>query len=220
MFLYSKYILTLLYMIELNLFAILYLFLRLSPFIIVCFFVLNSLFNQDFRGIVYVHGLIACCVISSLIYNAIPWQTWFGITSSKNDICSLTSFSKEPSSDVLPIGQNILGFTFFYLLFTIVKNSLQNANIVTLVFFPLLIGFDFIWNTTNSCYSIFQLLTSLSIGAVLGTLCSYVIYESGVTSFQYFYMGDASSETCSIPAKQTFQCNVYKNGALISSTTQ
>jgi hypothetical protein len=57
------------------------------------------------------------------------------------------------------------------------------------------------------------------LGAIFGTFCSYIIYKSGITSFQYFYMGDASSETCSIPAKQTFQCNVYKNGALIGSTT-
>uniref|UniRef100_A0A6C0B789 Uncharacterized protein n=1 Tax=viral metagenome TaxID=1070528 RepID=A0A6C0B789_9ZZZZ len=202
-------------MIELNLFALLYLFLRLSPFIIVCFFVLNSLFNQDFRGIVYIHGLIASCVVSSLIYTAIPWTE----SGEKNEICSLTSFSKQPNSRFLPIGQNILGFTFFYLLFTIIKNSLEKANIITLVFFPLLIAFDLIWNVSNSCYSILQLLTSLIIGAGLGTFCSYIIYQTGVTSFQYFYMGDASSETCSIPAKQTFQCNVYKNGALIGSTT-
>lgn len=205
-------------MIELNFLALIYLFLRLSPFIIVCFFVLNSLFNQDFRGIVYANGLIACCVISTLIYSAIPWQTLFGDPKT-NEVCSLTSFSKQPNSEVLPIGQNILGFTFFYLLFTIIKNSLEKSNIITLMFFPLLILFDLIWNFTNGCYNIVQLLTSLAIGAAFGTFCSYIIYETGVTSFQYFYMGDASSETCSIPAKQTFQCNVYKNGALIGSTT-
>lgn len=207
-------------MIELSLLAILYLFLRLSPFIIVCFFVLNSLFNQDFRGIVYSHGLIAGCVISSLIYTAIPWNSWFGFSKTENEICSLTSFSKQPNSDVLPIGQNILGFTFFYLLFTIIKNSLEKSNLITLIFFPLLIIFDLVWNFSNGCYNIIQLLTSLMLGAGFGTFCSYIIYETGVTSFQYFYMGDASSETCSIPAKQTFRCNVYKNGALIGSTTQ
>lgn len=204
-------------MIESNILTFLYLFLRLSPFIIVCFFVLNSLFNQDFRGIVYVHGLIACCVISSLIYTAIPWER-IGMTKTENAICSLTSFSKQPSSDALPIGQNILGFTFFYLLYTILVNSLQNQNIITLVFFPLLIAFDLFWNISNGCYNVMQLFASLIIGGGFGTFCSYIIYSSGITSFQYFYMGDASSETCSIPAKQTFQCNVYKNGALIAST--
>ena len=58
-------------MIELNLVTLVYLFLRLSPFIIICFFALNSLFNQDFRGIVYLHGIIFACFVSTMIYNAI-----------------------------------------------------------------------------------------------------------------------------------------------------
>ena len=43
---------------EVNLLSISYLFFRLAPFIIVCFFTLNSLFNQDLRGIIYLCGLL------------------------------------------------------------------------------------------------------------------------------------------------------------------
>jgi len=43
---------------EVNLLSISYLFFRLAPFIIVCFFTMNSLFNQDLRGIVYLCGLL------------------------------------------------------------------------------------------------------------------------------------------------------------------
>jgi len=171
-------------MIELNLLTVLYLFLRLAPFIIVCFFVLNSLFNQDFRGVIYIHGLIACCVLSSMIYKIVG--PMIGGGEKKNQNCTLTSFSKEPSSHVLPIGQNILGFTFFYLVYTIIIKKIESANIVTLVFYPLLIIFDFVWNASNSCYSIGQLLSSLVLGAGLGTFCSFLINKFGYSSFQYF----------------------------------
>ena len=50
---------------EVNLLSISYLFFRLAPFIIVCFFTMNSLFNQDLRGIVYLCGLLI--LISTVI---------------------------------------------------------------------------------------------------------------------------------------------------------
>ena len=37
---------------ELNIATIIYLFFRLAPFIIVCFFSLQSIFNQDLKGLV------------------------------------------------------------------------------------------------------------------------------------------------------------------------
>ena len=206
-------------MIELNLLTVIYLFLRLSPFIIVCFFALNSLFNQDFRGIVYLHGVIFACFISTMIYTAIGTSTFFSSGEKKNPICTLVSFSKEPSSNVLPIGQNILGFSFFYLFYVIVKNSTYLTNLVVVIFFPILIICDFIWNMTNGCYDPRQLLLSLLMGSGFGMLLSYIIDSSGITSLQYFYSNN-SKEQCSVPSKQTFKCNVYKNGALIASTTQ
>ena len=43
---------------DLNLISIIYLFFRLAPFIIVCFFTLNSVINQDLRGLMYLCGLL------------------------------------------------------------------------------------------------------------------------------------------------------------------
>jgi hypothetical protein len=206
-------------MIELNLLTIIYLFLRLSPFIIVCFFALNSLFNQDFRGIVFLHGIIFACFMSTMIYNMIGHLKIFSSGERKNPICTLVSFSKEPSSNVLPIGQNILGFSFFYLFYVIAKNSTYLTNLVVIIFFPILIISDFVWNVTNGCYDPRQLILSLILGGGFGTMLSWIIDASGVPSLQYFYSKD-TTEQCSVPSKQTFKCNVYKNGALIGSTTQ
>jgi len=41
-----------------DLFGLLYLFFRLSPFIIACFFSLISVFNSDLKGFIYLVGLI------------------------------------------------------------------------------------------------------------------------------------------------------------------
>jgi hypothetical protein len=55
---------------ELNLTTIGYLFFRLAPFILVCFFSLASLFNQDFKGLVYLIGLIITCAVFILFGNS------------------------------------------------------------------------------------------------------------------------------------------------------
>jgi hypothetical protein len=124
----------------------------------------------------------------------------------------------------LPIGQTILGFTYFYLLYPLLKhenrNDYINQNIVTVAFYPILIAFDGYWNMANNCYYIHQLLWGLMLGAGFGTFCSYIVDSGSLNSFQYFYTGDASTELCSVPSKQTFKCNVYKGGQLIASSIQ
>jgi len=49
-----------------NVISLSYLFSRLSPFIIVSYFVLQSLFNQNLKGIFYVAGVLLTCFISFL----------------------------------------------------------------------------------------------------------------------------------------------------------
>ena len=43
---------------DFNLINILYMFFRLAPFIIVSYFTLQSIFNQDLKGVIYLIGLL------------------------------------------------------------------------------------------------------------------------------------------------------------------
>ena len=56
---------------DLNLVSIVYLFYRLAPFIIVCFFTLNSIINQDLRGLMYLSGLLI--LISVVFITSSSW---------------------------------------------------------------------------------------------------------------------------------------------------
>jgi len=118
------------------------------------------------------------------------------------------------------MGQNILGYTYFYLLYSLIKHNYINQNIVIVAFYPLLIAFDGYWSMANNCYHIHQLLWAIILGGGFGTFFAYIVDSSKLNGFQYFYTGDVSSELCSVPSKQTFKCNVYKGGQLIGSTIQ
>ena len=73
----------------------------------------------------------------------------------------------------------------------------------------------FIWNLNNSCYSFEQLALSLCVGGIIGISWAYIIATSNTPALTYF-SSLSNKDVCSKPSKNTFRCNVYKNGQLIS----
>ena len=199
---------------ELNALTFSYLFLRLAPFILVCFFSLASIFNQDFKGLVYLVGLLLSCVVCTM-FNGLAKYIPHYEESERPEICNMITIGRLGEVSALPLGQNVFGYTFCYLLWWIIKNKYEAQNIPTLVFFPVLILFDFIWNMKNTCYTFPQLFVSLVLGSCVGLLWGYLIDSTKTNSLKYF-SGTTKDEVCSKPAKSTFRCNVYRNGQLIS----
>lgn len=200
------------YKMETNLNSLLYLFFRLSPFIVVCFFTLSSIINNEIKGFVYIVGLCFGLVLLSLFGGVISnFDTTSSIESSKL-ICHSLPFGDAP----LPIGIGILGYTLGYLLFTIVKYKIVVFNLAVVILFPILILADIWWNISTGCYTPLKCIVSLVVGSGAGLLWSYIIWTSKVKEFQYYNIGSAN-EVCSKPSAQTFKCAVYKNGKLIKS---
>ena len=117
---------------DLNFISIIYLFLRLSPFILVCFFSLASLFNQDFKGLIYLVGLIFTCAISILM--GMPIELLLNVVNRyinptgngpKPPVCEDMISLGQTTVFRLPIGQTIFGYTFAYLL-SIITNPKHN----------------------------------------------------------------------------------------------
>jgi hypothetical protein len=205
---------------ELNVFTITYLFLRLAPFIIVCFFSLASLFNQDFKGLIYLFGLIISCFITITVGSPISnfLNGKLQLSKGEEPVCrSLITLGNTTISNI-PLSQNIFGFTFFYLfyLFGMKKDKYISQNIPTLIFFPLIILFDMVWNLSNQCYTYIDIILSLGLGIAFGIGWAALIDKTKMSNFQYFNKISGNAE-CSRPSKSTFKCNVYKNGKLISS---
>lgn len=205
-------------MFDLNLIVFGYLFLRLAPFIIACFFTLASVLNADYKGVIYLAGLILSTVIVimvSPICRATDWEMF----KSPSDIPAICkAFSMVEDTSILPQGQSMLAFTFAYLLYAIIKNSVVMTNLPTLIFFPILIIFDFVWNTRNSCYKFGQLFTSLILGGILGVCWALVVSGGGKQMDSlYFTSGSPEMVKCSKPNTSTFKCSVYKGGKLITN---
>jgi hypothetical protein len=186
---------------ELNITNILYTSYRLSPFILVSFFILSSLLNQDFKGLIYLAGLLFACFLSAVVgkFNT------FNMSESSEIVCNtLTLTTSEPFSK-LPLSMTIFTYTFGYLLYIIIYNSLAIDNIFTIILFSLLIIVDWTWNITFNCNNHMRLFASFLIGAGVGVGWSAVIVSTNQVALQYFN-GLSNKEVCSINKKVKFRC--------------
>jgi hypothetical protein len=90
---------------ELNIVSFTYLFLRLAPFVLVSFFSLASIFNQDFKGLVYLVGLLVACFINIQLGSIMPRPE----SSDKSELCNMISINEGGDISKLPLGQAVFG---------------------------------------------------------------------------------------------------------------
>ena len=198
---------------ELNLVSIIYLFFRLAPFIIVSYFSVNSIFNQDLKGLIYLVGLLFSCFITFLVGQTVPIS--FSIGSDQNDInsrkmvapvCNLLTIGKDGSFSRIPLGISVLCFTLIYLVDIIARNNLANSNLPTLIFFPILITGDLIWNLRNDCYTPTGVLLAMACGCLMGWAWANIIQRLSKPDLLFLNVGSNQS-VCQRPSKQLFKCN-------------
>jgi len=186
---------------------IFYLVSRLSPFLIVCFFMLQSLFRMDIRGLVYLAGVILACLFT-ILFGSFPGLQELDrktkLPNTRYNVCKLIEFTGGPISH-LPLGMTILSFTFFYLGYTVVQYRLYDRNILMITMFILLIMNDFIYNIMNGCTSTILLLLSLIIGASTGMLWAFLIDIQADKNLKII-TGTNLNTTCIKPKKKTYKC--------------
>ena len=201
---------------DLNIITISYLFFRLAPFILVCFFTLASFFNQDFKGIIYLVGLIFACFMSIMIGKTGAFNFLDIDSSLRSEVCNAFSLQQAGLVDqsMLPMGQVVFGFTLFYLGTAIYFTDSFLNNLPTVIFFPTISAFDMLWNSNNYCYSIGKSLAAFAIGGGVGLGWAYLLNWGNASDLLYFNNISGKSE-CSRPTKSTFKCRVYKNGQLL-----
>ena len=209
---------------DINASTFMYMFIRLCPFILVCFFTISSIFNGDVKGFVYLAGLLLNVGITiGIISNYIPN---YKQDTTQNMICDITSFGNKS----LSVGENIIGFTFFYLLTTMLivgsKNEIDlvASNWPTIVFFTLLIGSEIFINTNvvraaPYCYDWKNSLLTYVIGGLFGAGWAWAVVSTNTAELQYFNQYK-NNEKCEKTNKAKFRCKVYKDGVEINNYLQ
>lgn len=206
---------------EANLYNLFYLFFRLSPFIVACFFSLISIFNSDMKGLIYLVGLIFTTAITWIFGRSIitpknldmmdiqfpekadnPVQVE---TDSIPNVCNFLSLGGFHSFSKVPLGLAVLSYTFFYLLYTITSYHMEIFNIPTLILFPILILADIWWNISNGCFPLISCILSLIVAGGLGVGWSAFV-QKNMPNMQYLMAG-SNRQMCMKPSETYFTCD-------------
>lgn len=192
----------------LNLTSLLYVAFRLSPLILVSFFVISSIFNSDIRGLIFLGLLLVEVLIAMVFGNAIYSFSSEGY--NPNGVCnSLNLTPTGPLSKAIPLNLNVFAFTFGYLAMILIeheKEKLIMSNIPTVIFFSIITLYHIYWLFVNGCAKPIFIFASLALGFGFGMLFSFVISKTGMVDLQYF-TGIKNQEICKRPSNQKFRCS-------------
>jgi hypothetical protein len=200
-------------MLNLSLGNFFYLFMRLFPFIIVCFFVIISIFNWDLKGFVYLVGLIITTGLfqigGNVLLNAINKPE----NGDENQITCVRMFDTD-----LPVNLIVIGFTIGYLFTTIARIYITNKqsffdsngdyNSIILFFITIAI-FDLLINTNilpeipglinpNYCYRWLVWIVILSITIFCGWIWASIIYSTKDENYIFFNNFNKPFNKCAI----------------------
>jgi hypothetical protein len=201
---------------ELNIINIIYLFFRFAPFIIVSYFTLESIFNQDLKGVIYLVGLLIASVCTILMGNVIGSSNESPFANAK---CTTLTIGNNQPISTLPLSQTVFGFTLSYLSYFIGVNNLATQNIPTFIIFPLIILADMVWNTSNGCSSNAKLLAALIIGGLVGVLWAMIIDSTGMVNLTYF-SGVSNKAVCSQPSRSMYRCRTVAKSSQSQNATK
>ncbi len=194
---------------ELNTQNLLYMF-QTMPYFIVLYFCFQSIFNQDFKGLIYLVGLFLSifAVINigniSFIKNLVSTNSTNKNTAS---MCPSFDLLKTGITSFLPIGDNILSYTFFYILYIILKYKIIGLNIGTIILFTILIISNLFINLTYKCNDIFASIFSILIGGMIGLFWAFVIDKTAKVDLQLF-SGISNKVVCSRPSRTVYRCRI------------
>jgi hypothetical protein len=197
---------------ELNITSLLYLFFRLSPFIIVSYFSLGSIFNQDIKGLIYLVGVLLSMFVTILVGNSLPLELTFGNAPGESTtrrpvsgVCNMITMGADGSYSEVPLGTSILAYTLSYLVYIIAINKIEKSNIPTLVFLPTILLADILWNFANDCYMISGVFISVICGGLMGWFWAATI--DSIKKPELFFLNVGGDRPiCYRPSKQLFKC--------------
>lgn len=180
-----------------------------SPIILIVFVMSYSFFFQNVKGFVYLGFVIGVVILRSIFLQAI------GVEKNK-DMCGVVRYTSYGNATFTTF---IFGFTIMYLFLPMFNASAINW--ILMVFLLTYVFFDLGVKVMQGC-----IVASKHMSYVIGDFFSGMLLSGAIVaamyaggSDRYLFFADSTSNgtICSMPKKQTFKCQVFKNGELVTS---
>jgi hypothetical protein len=180
-----------------------------SPIIIAISVLGMSFVFQNFKGFIYLGFLLGCCVVREYIYKM------SGSNPIINDrtICTSIQYSKYGNPTFSAF---VFAFTIMYLCLPMFTNDAVNFWVFTvmLIYFFL----DMFIKMYKGCIvKMGDLFLNVLLGISSSALLVSLMYAGGSSKYLFFNEISSNKEMCSQPKKQTFKCQVFKDGTLVGN---
>jgi hypothetical protein len=178
-----------------------------SPIILATGITSLSFIFQNFKGLIYLGFLIGCCLVRSYVYMI------SGANPAVDDrtICTSVQYSKYGNPTFSAF---VFAFTIMYLFYPMFSNGSVNFWIFTLLISYFLMDI-FIKIYKKCIIKTGDLFLNVLLGAASSALIVTLMYTGGSGKYLFFNETSSNKDICYQPSKQTFKCQMYKNGELI-----
>ena len=197
--------------------GLIYIFERFSPFFIVSYFVLNSILQLDYKGLIYISGLLlASCIIKLLGDKSTFENPKIELSDTTNPCLEYTlgtssiGYIRDGPFSKIPLSLVVFSYTFTYLLYFIITSNLLSVNLVTITFFIYLIFVELHFLSRHSCSHPMNMLCGILVGGVIGVLWASIIKTSNNADL-YYFNGINNAGYCTIAKERKYKCTFNKN---------
>jgi len=182
-----------------------------SPVILASVIVSSSFFYQNMKGIVY---LFVLEVVSGIRGGILQM---FG-AEKNTDKCAIVEYSTYNNSTYSIFA---IAFTMMYLFLPMYQNDAANWIIVfvMIVYICIDLGIKLLQGCLKYPENNSDIIGDLVGGYLLGWISVEIMHAIGAGQELFWFENTQNGTTCSMPKKQTFKCNVFRNGELVSSST-
>jgi hypothetical protein len=168
-----------------------------------------SFISQNFKGFIYLGFLIGVCVVRNFVYML------NGAKTETNDgtICTSIQYSAYGNPTFSAF---VFAFTIMYLSLPMFSNGAPNF----WVFLGLIVYFfiDIFIKIYKKCaIQTTDLVLNILLGLVSSAIIVSLMYAGGSGKYLFFNEVSSTKEICSQPKKQTFKCQVFKDGTLVGN---
>lgn len=184
-------------------------FSMISPFLVVLLFVLNSVINSNFKGFVYLLGVL----LLLFIVLGLQQSLFKTLKSDANPTCKLFEFPLMFST-VPSLNSSIFLYTIIYMVIPMLSNGVLNLPLIIILLCAY--GMDVSIRVKNRCTTPIGIVMGSVVGLVWGLTWYFTVFSTA-PSLLYYDDLISNKVACSRPSEQKFKCAVYNNGQLLKS---
>jgi hypothetical protein len=164
---------------------------------------------QNFKGFIFIAILLAVSLARHYFYKFNGAQTLV----PDGSICTSIQFTEYGNATFSAF---VFAFTIMYVAMPMFFNGDYNfyvlAGLLTYFFVDVLI------RVSKKCtIQMNELFLNALAGITASAAFVWLMYTGGSSKFLFFNEMSSSKEVCSMPKKQTFKCQVYKDGTLVGN---